>query len=135
MITFWRGKTKVRVPTHPRATTGKELTSLYAESVNMLEGLADEEVDEYLEENPKSIPLFEIDVAEAVSPYISQPEDAGEEPDREAIRELRQAQEALEREMAISRNRKMSMRNRIEMLSENYGKAWKPVKVQNGERG
>ena len=94
MITFWRGKTKVRVPTHPRATTGKELTSLYAESVNMLEGLADEEVDEYLEENPKSIPLFEIDVAEAVSPYISQPEDVGEEPDRDVIRELWQGLEA-----------------------------------------
>ena len=57
----------------------------------MLEGLADEEVDQYLEENPKIVPLFEIDVAEGVSPYISQPEDAAEEPDREAIRELQQA--------------------------------------------
>ena len=91
MITFWRGKTKVRVPTHPRATTGKELTSLYAESVNMLEGLADKEVGQYLEENPKILPLIEIDVVEADSPYIAQPEDAKEEPDRDAIRELCQA--------------------------------------------
>ena len=28
----------------------------------MLDGLADEEVDRYLEENPKLVQLFEIDV-------------------------------------------------------------------------
>ena len=66
MITFRRGKTKVRVPTHPRASTGKELTPLYAESINMLEGLTDEEVEHYLEENPKIVPLFEIGMAEAI---------------------------------------------------------------------
>ena len=56
----------------------------------MLEGLADEEVDQYLEENPKIVPLFEIDVAEAVSPYITQSDNAGKEPDKEATRELQQ---------------------------------------------
>ena len=100
-ITFRRGKTKVRVPTQPRAGPSKEVTPLYAESVNMLEGLADEEVDRYLEENPKIVPLFEVDVANVVSPYIVHPDDAGEEPDQDAIRDLRQAQEALEREMAV----------------------------------
>ena len=40
------------------AGTGKELTPLYAECVNMLEGLPDEEVDQYLQENLKIIPLF-----------------------------------------------------------------------------
>ena len=70
IITFRCDKAKVRVPTQPRSSTGKELTPLYAECVNMLEGLADEEVDQYLQENPKIVPLFEIDVAEAVSPYI-----------------------------------------------------------------
>ena len=102
MITFRRGKPKVRVPTQPRSSTGKELTPLYAECVNMLEGLAYEEVDQYLQENPKIVPLFEIDVAESVSPYIMQSDDAVEEPDKDAIRELRQAQDALEREMAVS---------------------------------
>ena len=79
MITFRQGKTKVRVPTQPRTRTDKELTMLYAKSVNMLEGLTNEEVDQYLEENPKIVSLFEIDVAEAVSPYISHPEDADED--------------------------------------------------------
>ena len=90
-MTFRRGKAKVRVTTQPRSGTGKELMSLYAECVNMLEGLVDEEVNQYLQENPKLVHLFEIDVAEAVAPYIMQPKDADEEPDKEAIRELRKA--------------------------------------------
>jgi hypothetical protein len=40
----------------------------------MLEGLADEEEDQYLQENLKIVPLFEIDVAEAISPYLLQPD-------------------------------------------------------------
>ena len=43
---------------------------LYIEVVNMLEGLADEEVDQYLFGNPRIVPLFEIDVTEVVIPYI-----------------------------------------------------------------
>ena len=115
IITFRRGKAKVRVPTQPHSSTGKELTPLYAECVNMLEGLADEEVDQYLQENPKIVPLFEIDVAEAVSPYILQPEENDEEPDKEVIRELRQAQEALEREMAVSQRVKASQLEEVNL--------------------
>ena len=58
----------------------------------MLEGLANEEVDRYLDQNPRIVPLFEVDVAEVVSPYIVHPDDVGEEPDRDAIRKLHQAQ-------------------------------------------
>ena len=115
IITFRRGKAKVRVPTQPHSGTGKELTPLYAECVNMLEGLADEEVDQYLQENPKIVPLFEIDVAEAVSPYILQPEENDEEPDKEVIRELRQAQEALEREMVVSQRVKASQLEEVNL--------------------
>ena len=63
----------------------------------MLDGLADEEVNQYLEENPKIVPLFEVDVAKVVMPYVTNREEELDEPDREAIRELRQAQEALEK--------------------------------------
>ena len=45
---------------------------MYAESVNMLEGVADKEVDHYLKENPRIVPLFEVDIAEVISPYIVQ---------------------------------------------------------------
>ena len=74
---------------------------LYAESINMLEGLADEEVDRYLDEHPRIVPPFEVEVTEAITPYIVPP-DGDEELDLEAIHELCQAQESLEREMIVS---------------------------------
>ena len=52
MISFRHDKTKFRVPMQERVDTSKQLTSLYAEGINMLDGLANEEVDQYLEENP-----------------------------------------------------------------------------------
>ena len=42
---------------------------LYAEEINMLEGLQDIELEPYLNENLRIIPLFEIDVLEAASEY------------------------------------------------------------------
>ena len=71
--------------------TSKELTPLYAESINMLNGLADDKVDRYLEEYLKIVPLFEVDVVEIVTLYVVHPEEVFDEPDREAIRELRRA--------------------------------------------
>ena len=66
----------------------------------MLEGLPYEEIDRYMEEHPRIVPLFEVDITVAVEPYIPMPEP--DKPDQAAIRELRQAQESLEREMTIS---------------------------------
>ena len=54
----------------------------------MLDGLDDEEVDRYLDEHPRIVPLFEVDVAKAVTPYIVQPEEVGNEPDWDTIGEL-----------------------------------------------
>ena len=42
-----------------------------------------------MEEHPRIVPLFEVDITAAVEPYITMPEPA--EPDEAAIRELRQA--------------------------------------------
>ena len=88
-ITFRRGKTKVRVSTQPHAGTSKEMTPLYTESINMLDGLADDDVDRYLDEHPKIVPLFEVDIAEAVTPYVTYKGKEFDEPNHEAIRELR----------------------------------------------
>ena len=54
----------------------------------MLDGLADEEVDRYLDEHPRIVPLFEVDVAKAVTPYIVQPEEAGDALDWDANRRI-----------------------------------------------
>ena len=91
MISFWRGKTKVRVPTQERAKARKQLVALYPKGTNMLDELADEEVDWYLEEHPKIVLLFEVDVTEAVAPYVNCWEVEIDEPDRKVIRELQQA--------------------------------------------
>ena len=36
----------------------------------MLDGLSDDQVNQYLEEHPKIVPLFEVDIAEAVTLYV-----------------------------------------------------------------
>ena len=65
----------------------------------MLDRLAEEEMDHFLEEHPTIIPLFEIDVISAIgSPSVedvtedSFPQD---EPDPTTIAELRHARDAL----------------------------------------
>ena len=89
------------MPTQPRTSTRKKLMPLYAESINMLEGLAEEDMDRYLNEHSKIVPLFEVDVVGPVALYIVHPEEVWDKPVQEAIREFQQAQEALEREMAL----------------------------------
>ena len=49
MIFFQRGKTKVRVTTKERVPTPTKATPLYAEGVHMLDGLADNEDNNFLE--------------------------------------------------------------------------------------
>ena len=124
IITFRRGKNKVRVPTQPRVRTSKEVTPLYAESINMLEGLPDEEVNRYLEEHPKIVPLFEVDITEAVIPYVTNPRKESDEPDQEAIPELRQAQESLEREMTISQRVKASQLEKMDLGTNDKPRPW-----------
>ena len=73
---------KIQMLTQPRAGTSKELTPLYAESINMLHGLAYDEIDRYMEEHMKIID---------VTPYVTHREDEINKSDQEAIWDLRQA--------------------------------------------
>ena len=78
----------------------------------MLDGLADDEVDDFLDDHPTIIPLFEIDVISA----IGSPGTEGAtketlpqtEPDPTTVAELRHAHDAFERELAISQRVKAS---------------------------
>ena len=47
------------------ASAPKEISPLYAEEIHMQEGLEDEELERYLDENPRIVPLFEMDVSQA----------------------------------------------------------------------
>ena len=72
----------------------------------MLDGLANEEVDDFLEDHPTIIPLFEIDAIPTIGTPVDEevteetlPQD---ESDPTTIAELRHARDAFERELAIS---------------------------------
>ena len=67
-----------------------------------------------------------MDVVEAVTPYVTHREGEFDEPDPEAIRELRQARESLERELAISQKVKAS---HLEEVNLGTNEAPKPVNV------
>ena len=71
----------------------------------MLEGLEDEELERYLDENPRIVLLFEINIGETMNSYASPTESTGheDEPGEDAIAELQRAQEAFEHEIDISR--------------------------------
>ena len=75
------------------APAPKEIAPLYAEEIHMLEGLEDEELERYLDENPRIVPRFEIDVGETTESYTSPIEITGqdEEPGEDRITELRRA--------------------------------------------
>ena len=66
----------------------------------MTEGLNDGEENQYFEDNPKIIPLFEIDIVEVLMPYIG---DEGKEVDNpvdeKTIMEVHHQHEAMAREM------------------------------------
>ena len=89
-----------RIPI-PKATT-----PLYAKGVHMLDNLADDEVDNFLEDHPKIVPLFDIDIMETINPYVSEPisgeRDIGREPDPKSVNELCHTREQFEWELAIS---------------------------------
>jgi hypothetical protein len=69
VLTFRRGGRKIRIHTTKGFTPDKAIALVYAESVNMLEGLTEEEADTFLQENPTLVPLYEIDVIKEAKPY------------------------------------------------------------------
>ena len=130
MISFRRGKTKVRVPTEARNPTPRDNNPLYAKGVHMLDGLTYDEMHAFLEENPTIVPLFEIDVLSAVEPYIptrSNPEELYKR-DATSLNELQHAREALERELAISQRVKAYALEDINISSEETSRTAKIAK-------
>ena len=71
----------------------------------MLAGVDDTELEAYLDEHPRIIPLFEIDVIETAAEYATPAtlHDEAYEPNPESILELSRARATFEREMEISR--------------------------------
>mgnify|MGYP000279400083 CR=1 FL=1 len=50
-------------------TPSSPLMPIYTESINMLEGLTEEEAEEFLTDHSNIVPLYAINMAELDSPY------------------------------------------------------------------
>ena len=61
MLTFRKGKPNIRIST--------QCLPIHVELVNMMEGLDEAEEDQYFNDNPKIIPLFEVDVLQTLTTY------------------------------------------------------------------
>ena len=54
--------------TQEKVSTTRQCLQVHAEVVNMLEGLEEAEEAQYFEDNPKIIPLFEVNILQARTP-------------------------------------------------------------------
>ena len=117
--TFYRGKTKIHISTEERISTTNDTTPLYVEGVHMIDGLADDKIDRYLDDYPKIIPLFEVNIIQAVIPYVlrtySEAADTLREMDLKSVDELGLFREAWEHELAISQHVKASTLKEIDL--------------------
>ena len=68
----------------------------------MLDGLTDNEIDLYLDEHPKIVPLFEVDDAEDVTLYVMHSEEVLTSRIGRQSGNCGRAEESLEWEMALS---------------------------------
>ena len=66
----------------------------------MMEGLDEAEENQYFDDNPKIIPLFEIDILQALTPYVDSQEEVPV--DEQAMKEIGLQQEPTHREMKVS---------------------------------
>mgnify|MGYP000739397186 CR=1 FL=1 len=91
----------------------------------MLNGLADDEIESFLDEHPTIIPLFKVDVLRTVEPYLVKinmaEQEAPHDPNLALIEELRHARDLLEHELTISHRVKASTLEDI-----NLGSSTKP---------
>ena len=82
-----------------------------------MEGLNDGEENQYFEDNPKIIPLFEIDVVEVLTPYLGDDDKEADDPiDDKTIMESRHQHEAMEREMQVSQHVHTSVLEQLNLV-------------------
>jgi hypothetical protein len=69
VLTFRRGGKKIRLHTSKGRAPEKAMAPIYAESVNMLEGLMEEKSVVFLQENPTQVSLYNINVVKEAEPF------------------------------------------------------------------
>ena len=110
------------------------MTQLYAEEIHMLEGLKHDKLEKYLDENPRIVPPFEIDVVETAETYTTPTTAMGqdEEPSEELlavrIRQLKRRPEDLENVRKIMEAARM--KNKIQFDKTHQ---LRPKKIEEGD--
>ena len=83
----------------------------------MMEGLDETEEKHYFNENLKIIPLFEMDILQALTPYVEDQRDTVPI-DGQTIKESRLQQEACEKEMLVSQRVQASSLEELNLSEE-----------------
>ena len=68
-ITIRKGKKKIRISVKPTNRVRQTDRLLYAEGLNLLEGIEEDEEERILRENPDLVSLFEVDIDSILSRY------------------------------------------------------------------
>ena len=95
-LTIRRNGHKICVNTIATLTPPQAITLVCGETVNMLDGMTEEDVDVYQEENPDFVPLFEIDILDILEQCVELSKSLV------ALTELDQASTNLERDLTLS---------------------------------
>ena len=119
-MSFKRGGKNIKIRMMQAKAPASLLLSIYAESVNMLEGLTEEEAEQYFTDHTDIILLYEINVDKLTEPYQIEVSQVW------AKQELGRAREALEKELAVSQHVKTDELEEVD-LSED-GQPW-PIMV------
>ena len=117
VLTFRKGKSKIRVSTKDKITTSKQCLPIHAEAVNMMEGLDETEEKHYFNENPKIIPLYEVDILQPLTPYVEDQPDTIVV-DEQTLKEILLQQEACEKEMLVSQRVQASSLEELNLVED-----------------
>jgi hypothetical protein len=141
-ITIRKGKKKLKLSVRTKRGLQTPFRPSMAEGINMMDGMGDEEEDDYLSRNPELVSLFEVDVVAVLEQYQQQnpstkqkssgsskkpvegslPEGIGDMPDEEGVAE---AERVFEQELQRSRRVKED-----ELLDLNLGTEDDPKNVR-----
>ena len=82
-----------------------------------MEGLDEIEEKHYFNDNPKIIPLLEVNILQALTPYVEDQPDTVQI-DEQTIKEIRLQQEACEKEMLVSQTVQVSSIEELNLVEE-----------------
>ena len=120
ILTFRKGKNKIRVSTQDKVSTNRQCLPIHAKAVNMMEGLDETEENHYFNDNLKIIPLFEVDILQALTSYVE--DKHNDIPiDDQTMKEIHLQQEATEKEMQVSQRVQASALAELNLADEGKG--------------